>query len=105
MYAIVREDGRQYKVAPGEELNIDLRTGIGVGGTIVFDEVLAFSDGANIKVGTPLLAGATVAADVVGIEQGPKLVVQKLRRRKNMRRKTGHRQMYTRVKISSIDVP
>ena len=105
MYAIVREDGRQYKVAPGEQVDIDLRTGIAAGSQITFDQVLAYCDGTNVKLGKPTLAGATVTAEIVGIEQGPKLVVQKLRRRKNMRRKTGHRQMYTRVKISSIDVP
>ena len=105
MYAIVREDGRQYKVAPGEEVEIDLRTGAIAGSKFTFGQVLAYSDGSGVKLGTPTLAGASVTAEVVGINQGPKLVVQKLRRRKNMRRKTGHRQMYTRVRISSIDVP
>jgi large subunit ribosomal protein L21 len=105
MYAIVREDGRQYKVAPGEELDIDLRTGVQPGSKVTFDQVLAYSDGSNVKLGKPTLAGATVTAEIVGIEQGPKLIVQKLRRRKNSRRKTGHRQMFTRVRIDSIDVP
>jgi large subunit ribosomal protein L21 len=63
---------------------------------------LAYRDDAGLRLGQPMLAGASVTAEVLGPEQGPKLVVQKFRRRKNSRRKTGHRQLYTSVKIEKI---
>ena len=67
-------------------------------------EGLAAGTGADLKFGTPLLKGASISAEVVGTVQGPKLVVQKLRRRKNSRRKTGHRQIHTKVRIGKIAV-
>ncbi len=101
MYAIIANGGRQFKVEEGQELTIDYRDGAGE--SITFDQVLAVSDGAgNVQLGTPTLAGATVTAEVLGPAKGPKLVVQKLRRRKNARRKTGHRSLLTKVKISTI---
>jgi large subunit ribosomal protein L21 len=104
MYAIIAADGRQYKVTAGQELVVDFRE-LTTGDPVTFDRVLAVSDEAGVKLGRPTLDGAKVTAEVVGVEQGEKLVVQKLRRRKNFRRKTGHRQIYTRVKINAIDVP
>ena len=65
---------------------------------------LAAGQGSDLKFGTPFLSGASVSANVVGTVQGPKLVVQKFRRRKNSRRKTGHRQIYTKVRIGAIAV-
>jgi large subunit ribosomal protein L21 len=103
MYAIIAHDGRQYKVAPGDELEVDYKD-IASGEPMVFDRVLAYSDGQSTQLGRPTLAGATVKAEVLGPAQGEKLVVQKLRRRKNYRRKTGHRQLYTRVKVTAIEV-
>ncbi len=103
MYAIFADGGRQYKVEEGQELTIDFRDAP-AGDKITFDKVLAVSDGSgDLKLGAPTLAGASVQADVLGAEKGEKLVVQKIRRRKNSRRKTGHRQMYTQVKISKIE--
>ncbi len=64
--------------------------------------MLATSNGTSVNLGRPQLAAASVTAEVVATEQGPKLVVQKMRRRKNSRRRTGHRQLYTTVKISKI---
>jgi large subunit ribosomal protein L21 len=72
------------------------------GDTIQFDQVLLVSDGTSPKVGKPTVAGASVAAEVLGQEQGDKIYIQKMRRRKNYRRRTGHRQMYTRVRIGTI---
>ncbi len=102
MYAIIADGGRQYKVEEGQELAIDFR-GLSAGEQLTFHQVLAVSDGdGDLKLGTPHLDGTSVTAEVLGSEQGEKLVVQKIRRRKNSRRKTGHRSMYTRVKIAQI---
>ena len=103
MYAIIEDGGRQYKVEEGQEVEIDYRE-LAAGDEVKFDKVLAFRDDEGLKVGQPVLDSATVTAEVLGVAQGPKLVVQKLRRRKNSRRKTGHRQMYTQVKVSKIEL-
>ena len=102
MYAIISDGNRQYKVEEGQELVIDYRD-VPAGEKIEFDEVLAVGGAGDTKLGLPLVKGATVAAEVLGPEKGEKLVVQKLRRRKNMRRKTGCRQVFTRVRIGKIN--
>ena len=102
MYAIISDSGRQIKVEQGQELLVDYRD-VAAGEKITFDRVVALSDGAgDLKLGAPLLSGASVVAEVIGPEKGPKLVVQKLRRRKNFRKKTGHRSVCTKIRISSI---
>jgi len=102
MYAIIADGGRQYKVEEGQELAIDFRD-VSAGEKLKFEKVLAISNGeGDLQLGAPALDGAIVTAEVLGPEKGEKLVVQKLRRRKNSRRKTGHRSMYTRVKIDKI---
>ena len=103
MYAIIEESGHQSKVEEGQELRIDYRD-VAAGEKITFDRVLAYRDDDGLKLGQPALDGATVTAEVLGPEKGPKLTVQKLRRRKNSRTKTGHRQLYTLVKIEKINV-
>ena len=103
MYAIISEGGRQFKVEEGQELDIDYRE-LSAGEQVKFDRVLACRDDEQLKVGQPILEGASVTAEVISVEQGPKLVVQKYRRRKTYRRKTGHRQLYTRVKINKIEI-
>ncbi len=103
MYAIIEDGGRQFRVEEGQEVEIDYRE-LSAGDEVKFDKVLAFRDDDGLKVGQPVLEAATVTAEVLGVAQGPKLVVQKLRRRKNSRRKTGHRQMYTQVKVSKIEL-
>ena len=103
MYAIIVDGGRQYKVVEGQELKIDYREAAS-GDAVRFEQVLAYSDGSDVKLGAPTLGGAAVTAKVIGIEQGPKLVIQKFRRRKTFRRRTGHRQLYTRVKIDKISL-
>ena len=103
MYAIISDGGRQFKVEEGQILDIDLREA-STGDQVTFDRVLAFRDDDGLKIGAPALENASVTAEIVAVAQGPKLVVQKFRRRKNSRRKTGHRQMYTRVKINKIAI-
>lgn len=103
MYAIIADSGKQFKVEEGQQVVIDYRDQH-AGDRLTFDRVLCVSGDAGIQIGSPTLAGATVEAEVVGVVQGPKLVVQKLRRRKNSRRKTGHRQLYTEVRIDKISV-
>jgi large subunit ribosomal protein L21 len=103
MYAIISTDGRQVRVEEGQELQVDWRD-LAKGSEISFDKVLACGGGeGGLKMGNPL-SGAVVRGEVVGVVQGPKLVVQKLRRRKNSRRKTGHRQLHLKVRINKIEV-
>ena len=102
MYAIFIDGGRQYKVSEGQIIDLDYRD-IPNGETIRFDRVLCISNGSAVKLGEPNVAGAAISAEVIGPQKGDKLTVQKFRRRKNFRRRTGHRQTYTRVKISKIE--
>lgn len=100
-YAVIVDGGRQYTVQEGQELEIDFRH-LPAGSEVVFDEVLAVSRAGKLTLGAPKVKGATVKAKVVGTEQGEKIYVQKFARRKNYRRRTGHRSLHTRVKIASI---
>ena len=102
MYAIIKDGGRQYRVEEGQELEIDYRKDVSAGDSITFDSVLAVSGDSGLQLGKPTVSGAAVSAEVVGVSQGKKIFVQKFRRRKNSRRRTGHRQLYTQVKINSI---
>ena len=101
MYAIIVDGGRQYKVIEGQELVIDYRD-VSSGDALQFDQVVALSNGSTLALGEPTVGGAKVTAKVLGVMQGPKLTVQKFRRRKTYRRKTGHRQLYTKVQIEKI---
>lgn len=101
MYAIIVDGGRQYKVEEGQELAIDYRD-LPAGESVTFDRVLAIGGGDSVKLGAPTVDGASVAAEVVGTTQGEKIEVHKFRRRKNSRRHTGHRKMFTKVKIGKI---
>jgi large subunit ribosomal protein L21 len=103
MYAIVEDGGRQFQVEEGQELEVDYRE-LSAGQQFNFSRVLALRDEGGLKLGRPAIDTVTVTAEVLGVVQGPKLVVQKMRRRKNFRRKTGHRQIHTRVKIAKIEV-
>jgi len=97
MYAVIRTGGKQYRVAPGDVVEVDRLAG-DAGAAITFSEVLA----ANGKIGAPLVAGASVVAEIVAQHRADKVVAFKKRRRKNTHRKHGHRQHLTRVKINSI---
>ena len=101
MYAIFADGGRQYKVEEGQELEVDYRE-LAKGDELTFDQVLAIGGDGDVKLGTPQVAGVSVSAEVLGVSFGDKLTVQKFRKRKNSRRRTGHRQMHTRVRISKI---
>ena len=101
MYAIIVDGGRQYRVEEGMELDVDLRD-VPEGENVTFEKVLAVGSGDDLKLGSPTVDGASVTASVVGEVQDKKLYVQKFRRRKNSRRRTGHRQSHLRVKIDSI---
>ena len=101
MYAIVNSGGKQYKVEQGETFRIEKIPG-DVGTTVSFDKVLMFSDGETVKVGNPLVENATVLASIVEQDKAKKVLVFKFKRRKGYRRKNGHRQSYTAIKIDSI---
>ncbi|QDT17454.1 50S ribosomal protein L21 [Alienimonas californiensis] len=106
MFAIIEDGSRQYRVAPGEKLSIDYRRDAEEGGTITFDRVLLANGGGSSTIGAPLIDGATVTAEVLrALDKGQKLEIQKLRRRKNSRRHTGHRQKYTTVQVTGLNVP
>jgi large subunit ribosomal protein L21 len=100
-YAVVVDGGRQYRVMEGQELEIDFRH-LPAGSEVVFDDVLAVSKAGQLTLGKPKVKGATVKAEVLGLVQGEKIFVQKFARRKNYRRRTGHRSLATKVRIASI---
>ena len=102
MYAIIDDHGRQYTVRKGDLVDIDLEEAAEQQ-SITFDRVLMVRDDSGMKIGTPTVSGAKVIATVVGDVKGKKLIIRKYRRRKNYRRKQGHRQHYTRVRIESIE--
>ncbi|HEY4234249.1 MAG TPA: 50S ribosomal protein L21 [Lacipirellulaceae bacterium] len=101
MYAIISDGNRQYKVEKGQEVVVGFRA-VPAGQKVKFENILAIGGDGDVKLGAPLVKGASVTAEVLGPVQGEKHVIQKMRRRKNFRRKTGFRAMQTRVKISSI---
>ncbi len=103
MYAIIDAGGQQIKVEEGQEIQIDFRD-VDAGEKITFDRVLAYQNDSGLQIGQPTLDSATVTAEVLGEQKGQKLTVQKFRRRKNSKTKTGHRQAYTKVKIEKITV-
>ncbi|MFM7864596.1 MAG: 50S ribosomal protein L21 [Planctomycetaceae bacterium] len=106
MFAVIEDGNRQHRVEQGSYLSIDYREGIAEDSEITFDRVLLASGGGPSVIGAPLIEGATVTGRVkIATEKGPKLEIQKLRRRKNFRRHTGHRQKHTRVLITGISVP
>jgi large subunit ribosomal protein L21 len=100
-YAVVVDGGRQYRVMEGQELEIDFRH-LPAGGEVVFDDVLAVSKAGKLTIGKPKVKGASVKAEVLGLVQGEKIYVQKFKRRKNYRRRTGHRALSTKIRVSSI---
>lgn len=102
MYAIIDDKGRQYTVRKGDVVDVDLK-GSEEQQSITFDRVLMVSGDGGVKIGTPTVEGAKVVATVVGEVKGKKIIIRKYRRRKNYRRKQGHRQHYTRVRIESIE--
>ncbi|MFT4703463.1 MAG: large subunit ribosomal protein L21 [Bradymonadia bacterium] len=102
MYAVIRTGGKQYRVQEGDQINLERLEG-DVGSTITFDQVLAKGDGDGLEVGAPLVGGASVTAEVMRQARAKKVLVFKFKRRKNYKRTRGHRQYYTRVKITGIN--
>jgi large subunit ribosomal protein L21 len=103
MYAIIEEGGKQHKITTGDRLRIDREAPADDVKTITFDRVLLVGGDGAAKVGQPLVAGATVVADVIGAVKGKKIDTIKYRRRKGFHKKIGHRQNYLEVKISAIN--
>jgi len=103
VYAIIESGGKQYRVEPGAVVALERIPG-DVGTQVELDRVLLFSDGTTVRVGKPTLTGARVISKIVAQTRGVKIDVFKFKRRKKYRRKTGHRQELTRVRISEIVV-
>ncbi len=101
MYAVIKTGGKQYKVAAGEKIKVE-QIAAEVGQEIVIDQVLAVGNGAELKVGTPLVEGATVKATVVAQGKHDKVRIFKMRRRKHYQKRQGHRQTYTELQIASV---
>ena len=101
MYAVIKTGGKQYRVAPGEKIKIE-QIPADVGAQIVLDQVLMVSDGDAVKLGNPLVSGATVSCTVLSHGRGVKVKIFKMRRRKHYQKHQGHRQSYTELRIDSI---
>ena len=103
MYAIIEDSGRQLRVSQGDVIDVDLRDLPEDAKDVTFDRVLLVNLDGAVQVGTPLVAGAKVLADIVDRQvKGEKIHIYKFRRRKTYRRKTGHRQRYLRVRVTKI---
>lgn len=101
-YAIIQSGGKQYRVEAGDVIDVEL---LGQQeGNISFGEVLLFNDGSQTKIGAPFISNFNVKGEIVGEIRGPKVIAFKYKRRKNYRRKVGHRQNYTRIKITEFAV-
>ncbi len=103
MYAVVETSGRQYFVVENQVIETELQRGYNPGDEIVFDRVLMVRDSENVAIGRPYVEGARVVGRVLEHFKGPKLLIVKVRPRKNSRTKKGHRQWYSRIKIEKIE--
>ncbi len=103
MYAIFEDGGRQFKVEEGQEVVVDFREEWEPNAEVTFEKVLLVSSENGARIGQPTVSGAKVTALVLGDTQGEKLTIRWFRRRKNSRKKVGHRQIYTKVKIMKIE--
>ncbi|HEV6966592.1 MULTISPECIES: 50S ribosomal protein L21 [Roseateles] len=102
MYAVIKTGGKQYKVAAGEKIKVELLDAE-VGAEVTLDQVLAVGNGSELKIGAPLVAGATVSAKVVSHGKHDKVRIFKLRRRKHYKKSQGHRQNFTELEISAVN--
>ena len=102
MYAVIKTGGKQYKVAAGEKIKVE-QIAADVGQVVVIDQVLAVGSGADLKVGAPWVAGATVTATVLSQGKHDKVRIFKMRRRKHYQKHGGHRQCFTELQIGSIN--
>ncbi len=101
MYAVIKTGGKQYRVEPGATIRVEKLPG-DKGTVVELDDVLLLADGENVQVGAPVVSGAKVKAEIVAQGLGEKILIFKFRRRKAYRKKTGHRQPYTALKITDI---
>jgi large subunit ribosomal protein L21 len=101
MYAVIRTGGKQYRVATNQVIEVE-KLDVEAGATVELAEVLMVGEGDSTTIGSPLVEGASVTATVLEQGKGPKLIVFKKRRRKNFRRKTGHRQKLTVLRVTDI---
>jgi len=102
MYAVVRTGGKQVRVEPGEAVRIEKLPGA-IGDRIELEEVLLIGGEGESRIGTPLVAGAKVVATITAQDRGDKITIFKMKRRKGYRRKAGHRQSYTEVRVDGIE--
>jgi len=102
MYAVIHTGGKQYRVQPGETVQVE-KLDVETGATVQFNEVLMVADGENVRLGHPHVAGVSVTAEVVGQGLDKKILVYKYRRRKAWHRKQGHRQPFTALKVTGIN--
>ena len=102
MYAVFQSGGKQHRVAEGQTVRLE-KIEVAPGDTIEFDKVLMVSNGDDVKIGTPNVAGGKVTAEVVTHGRGDKIKIVKFRRRKHSRKQMGHRQWFTEVKITGIN--
>ena len=103
MYAVIKTGGKQYRVSSGDKLKIE-KLAADVGSEVTFDQVLMVGGEGDIKLGAPVLSGASVKATVLAQGRGEKIHIFKMRRRKHYRKSQGHRQDYTEVQISNIAI-
>jgi large subunit ribosomal protein L21 len=103
MYAVIKTGAKQHKVAEGDVLSIEKLEGE-KGAEVVFKEVLMVADDQNVKVGKPFVDGAQVTGEIISQKKGPKIHVFKMTRRKGFKKKTGHRQELTSMKITKISI-
>lgn len=104
MYAVIKTGGKQYRVAPGDTVFVEKLPG-SAGDAVEFDQVLLISTDEAVAVGRPVIDGARVTGQIVEHNRGEKLVVYKFKRRKDYRRRNGHRQDYTAVRIGEVVAP
>ncbi|NLJ51596.1 MAG: 50S ribosomal protein L21 [Alcaligenaceae bacterium] len=102
MYAVIKTGGKQYRVAPGQKLKVE-QIPADIGQEISLDQVLSVGEGESLKVGSPLVDGATVTAKVLAHGRHDKIKIFKMRRRKHYRKTQGHRQNFTEIEISAIN--
>ena len=102
MYAVIKTGGKQYRVSPGEEVKLEKLPGE-IGDPIAFDKVMIVSDGENVQVGKPYLENTSVVGRVMRHGKSRKIIVFKYKKRKNYRKKRGHRQQFSTVRIEGIE--
>jgi large subunit ribosomal protein L21 len=102
MYAVVRTGGKQYRVEPGTSFRVEKLDGA-VGDNVELSEVLLVGEPDSARIGTPLVDGAKVVGTITAQARAPKIIIFKMKRRKGYRRKSGHRQSYTEIRVDAIE--